>query len=134
GFFVAAYTGALLTATNQPIWSDSVWLASLFLTSAASTGVATLMLLAHWRGRMTAPTRERLERADTWAVALELTVLVLFLVSLGGLLGQVFASRSGLLLVGAVVLGVLIPLALQLRLRLRKSTGHRQAMAAAGLA
>src|SRR5205823_4721085 len=31
GFFVASYTGALLGATNQPMWSDTVWLAPLFL-------------------------------------------------------------------------------------------------------
>ena len=37
GFFVASYTGALLSATNQPLWSDTVWLAPLFLASAAST-------------------------------------------------------------------------------------------------
>ena len=37
GFFVASYTGALLSATNQPMWSDTVWLAPLFLASAAST-------------------------------------------------------------------------------------------------
>src|SRR5262249_35166221 len=38
GFFIAAYTGALLTATNQPVWGDSAWVAALFLTSGASTG------------------------------------------------------------------------------------------------
>src|SRR5438309_3403020 len=26
GFFIAAYTGSLLSATNQPLWSDTVWL------------------------------------------------------------------------------------------------------------
>src|SRR5262249_39049444 len=31
GFFIASYTGALLSATNQPVWSDTVWLAPLFL-------------------------------------------------------------------------------------------------------
>src|SRR5262245_19147442 len=53
GFFLAAYTGALLTATNQPIWSDSVWIAPLFLTSAASTGLAAIALLVLWRGHAT---------------------------------------------------------------------------------
>src|SRR3712207_8878356 len=37
GFFVASYTGALLTATNQPLWSDSVWVAALFLRSEEHT-------------------------------------------------------------------------------------------------
>jgi formate-dependent nitrite reductase membrane component NrfD len=31
GFFVAAYTGTLLSATNQPVWSDTPWIAPLFL-------------------------------------------------------------------------------------------------------
>jgi len=30
GFFVASYTGVLLNATNQPLWSVSEWIAPLF--------------------------------------------------------------------------------------------------------
>src|SRR5205823_12344386 len=26
GFFVASYTGMLLSTTNQPMWSDTIWL------------------------------------------------------------------------------------------------------------
>ena len=44
-FFVGAYTGTLLTATNQPVWAQSTWLSPLFLASAASTGVAAMILL-----------------------------------------------------------------------------------------
>src|SRR5262249_9372341 len=80
GFFVAAYTGALLTATNQPIWSDTVLVAPLFLTSAASTGISTMLLIAVWRG-VNPVSLERLERADLWALGLELLFFVLFLAS-----------------------------------------------------
>src|SRR2546428_146373 len=38
GFFVAGYTGVLLSVTNRPIWADSPWLGALFLASGASTG------------------------------------------------------------------------------------------------
>ena len=69
GLLVAAYTGSLLTATNQPIWSDSVWIASLFLTSAASSSIALMLLIAHWREMGTKESLERLERADLWALA-----------------------------------------------------------------
>src|SRR6266498_4976593 len=31
GFFVAGYTGVLLSGTNRPIWADSPWLGALFL-------------------------------------------------------------------------------------------------------
>src|SRR5204862_454896 len=50
GFFVAGYTGVLLSVTNRPIWSDSPWLGALFVASGASTGAAALILLAPARG------------------------------------------------------------------------------------
>jgi formate-dependent nitrite reductase membrane component NrfD len=46
GFFVASYTGVLLTASNQPAWAASDLIGALFLTSAASTGAAVLLLVA----------------------------------------------------------------------------------------
>src|SRR5262249_12261792 len=116
GFFVAAYTGALLTATNQPLWSETVGVAPSVLTSAASTGIATLLLLAHWRKLGPEPL-ERLERADLWALGLELVFFVLFLASIGSLLVPVLKSPHGLaLVVGTLLLGLLAPLAIHLRL------------------
>jgi formate-dependent nitrite reductase membrane component NrfD len=112
GFFVAAYTGALLTATNQPLWSGSDWVGPLFLTSAASTGIALLLLLA---GHLRQETRERLERADLWALTLELGIFLVFLASLGGVLPLALATRDGLVLVvGTLVVGVILPLVLHL--------------------
>jgi formate-dependent nitrite reductase membrane component NrfD len=116
GFFVASYTGALLSATNQPLWSDSVWIAPLFLTSAASTGIALMILVARWRG-IPEPTLEPLERADLWALGLELVVLGIFLASLSANLLPVLGTWRGLLLVVFVpLLGVLAPLVIHLRL------------------
>jgi protein NrfD len=113
GFFVAAYTGTLLTATNQPIWSDSVWIASLFLVSAASTGSAALVLLGL---RATAPaTQRRLHRAELWLLGLELLVFLAFLASLGSLLSPLLGSVSGkVLLAGTLGVGLLIPLAIHM--------------------
>jgi formate-dependent nitrite reductase membrane component NrfD len=116
GFFIASYTGALLTATNQPVWSDSSWIAPLFLTSAASTGVAALLLVAYFRRELSPQTLQRLERADRWALLLELAFLAVFLASLGVLLPIVWGTWHGkLLAVGVPLLGVLLPLALHLR-------------------
>lgn len=116
GFFVAAYTGALLTATNQPIWSDTVWIAPLFLTSAASTGIAALLLLAQSR-HIASVSLDRLERADLWAIGLELAFFVLFLASIGSLLVPILKSPNGLVLVvGTLLVGVLAPLVVHLRL------------------
>jgi protein NrfD len=116
GFFIAAYTGALLTATNQPIWSDSTWIAPLFLASAASTGISALMLILSLRRLAPDSSIRRLELTDRWAMLLELLLLLIFFVSLGAmapvLLGSVFGI---LLLVGVLLVGVLIPLALSYR-------------------
>jgi Na+/proline symporter len=42
GFFLAGYTGVLLTVTNRPIWADTSWLGVLFLVCGASTAAALL--------------------------------------------------------------------------------------------
>lgn len=112
GFFIASYTGALLTATNQPFWSDSPVLGGLFLASAASTGIATMVLL---RRRSAAhDSLERLETADAWAIVLELAMLAAFLISLGALALPLIRSSYGLLLlVGTAGIGLLLPLLLR---------------------
>lgn len=111
GFFVASYTGTLLTATNQPLWSDSVWIAPLFLTSAASTGLAALILLAYRYDVASAESLHRLERTDQWVLRLELVVFAVFLAGLGALLVPVLRTWQGqLLVVGTAVLGLIVPL------------------------
>src|SRR5262249_54331195 len=116
GFFIAAYTGALLSATNQPIWSDSVWIAPLFLTSAASTGIAAVILLVLWRGTASAAAVDRLERADLWALGLELALFAVFLGSLGEYLVALWNTTRGMVfVVGTLILGLLAPLAIHLR-------------------
>lgn len=114
GFFVASYTGALLTATNQPIWSDTTWIAALFLTSAASTGIATMILLG--RNKTTIATLGRLERADRWVITIELVVFLSFLGSLGVFLTELLDTISGkVLVVGTLLVGLLIPLLIHFR-------------------
>jgi len=41
GFFLAGYTGVLLSVTNRPLWADTAWLGLLFLFSGASTAAAS---------------------------------------------------------------------------------------------
>jgi formate-dependent nitrite reductase membrane component NrfD len=119
GFFIASYTGVLLTATNIPFWSDSNLVGALFLASAASTGIATLLIILHWRRRAPHESIMRLEQTDRWAMLLELVLLVAFFVSLGALGPVLLASRYGvLLLIGTLLVGVLIPLALNWRPRM----------------
>jgi protein NrfD len=118
GFFVAGYTGVLLSATNRPIWGDTYFVGVLFLFSAASSAAAALILLGRWRGAETAATVRWLSRLDGGALVLELLALIALLVSLGSV-ARVWLSLWGVVLVvGVVVAGILLPLTLHLRPRL----------------
>jgi len=124
GFFIASYTGALLSATNQPVWSDTTWLGALFLASAASTGLAAMTLLAWWKNTGTPEARERLRGAEPLALGLELVVLGAFLASLGENLGPVLQTVRGVILVfGTLLFAVLVPLLIHSRIGERKRWG-----------
>jgi formate-dependent nitrite reductase membrane component NrfD len=121
GFFVASYTGALLGATNQPMWCDTVWLAPLFLASSASTSLATMTLIARWKNVGTPTARARLEGAEPLSLGLELIVLGGFVLSLGDNLVPVLQTvRGNILIFGSLILAVLVPLLLHARI------GHRR--------
>jgi protein NrfD len=118
GFFLASYTGVLLSVTNRPIWADTSVLGLLFLCSAASTAAALMLLLAHRRRAIRPDSLHRLSTFDNWAMVVELIALVALVASLGAV-AQVWLSVWGLaLLVGVVLIGILIPLLLHLRPRL----------------
>jgi formate-dependent nitrite reductase membrane component NrfD len=124
GFFIASYTGALLSATNQPMWSDTVWLSPLFLASAASTSLATLGLIAWWKNIGSAAARARLEGAEPLALGLELIVLGAFVASLGDNLVAVLQTvRGNILIFGSLVVAVLVPLLLHARIGQRRWWG-----------
>ncbi len=114
GFFIASYTGALLTATNQPIWSDSPWIAALFLASAATSGIASVQLASRLIAAAATASHEKLDRVDGWALALELVILGLFLGSLG-LSARELVRQPPLvmLLVGCLGAGLFVPLVLR---------------------
>lgn len=111
GFFVAGYTGVLLSVTNRPIWADSPWLGALFLVSGASTGAATLILFGRSRGAAERTIRW-LSWVDQRALVLELVVLTAFMVSLGAV-ARVWLSGWGvILLLGVVGAGIVVPMGL----------------------
>lgn len=123
GFFLAGYTGVLVSVTNRPVWADSNWVGMLFLFSGASTAAAFLMLVGGWRG-MAATTRERLSKFDDAALILELIVLVIFVVSLGAV-ARVFLGMWGVVLVlGVLIGGILLPLAMSRGKLVRVSRPH----------
>ena len=113
GFYVAGYTGVLLTVTNRPFWSDTPLLGMLFVVSAASISAALMILLAN-KSAWTMPGVIDLHRIDAWVVALELLVLIAVLVSLGPVF-RIWLSGWGLLLLLVIVFGMLAPLTLYWR-------------------
>lgn len=124
GFFVASYTGTLLSATNQPPWSETVWWAPLFLASAASTSLATMSLIARRWQIGTPAARKRLERAEPLALGLELVVLGAFAASLGdNLMPVLMTFRGSLLIFGTLLFSVLLPLLLHAHVGRRLAWG-----------
>ena len=115
GYFIAGYTGILLAVTNRPIWSDTPLLGMLFVTSAASTSAALLILLAH-RWGWTMPGLRNLRRMDDWVILLELLVLIAVVASLGPALAG-WLNAWGILLVLVAVFGLIVPLILSRRAR-----------------
>jgi protein NrfD len=114
GFYVAGYTGVLLAVTNRPIWSDTPLLGLLFIVSAASTSAALMILLAE-KSRWTMPGLLDLHRMDVWVIALEFIVLIALMISLGPVFRAWLSAWGLLLLIGVIVVGMLLPLALSWR-------------------
>ena len=108
GFFLAGYTGVLLSVTNRPVWADSSWLGVLYLFSAASSAAAVLILLARRRVPDAAAV-EGLQRFDKYALVLEFVALVIFLMTLGSA-ARAFLNVWGGVLLLVVVAGILAPL------------------------
>jgi formate-dependent nitrite reductase membrane component NrfD len=113
GIFIAAYTGVLLAVSNQPVWSDTWSLGALFLASGLSGAAATVMLFTP-RHREAVVSHPKLVEADRYFIILELVLIVLFLVGLGGLISTVL--HGGWIILWLVVLiCTLIPLAMEWR-------------------
>ena len=115
GFFLASYTGVLLGATAQPLWTDARLLGALFLASGASTGMAAVTLLVFLAGGSAGEAWDKLQRADRLAIVFELIVLSLFVLMLSSARQALtIGSAAPLFWGGLVVVGLLIPLALDI--------------------
>lgn len=110
GFFIAGYTGILLSVTNRPIWADTWLLGLAFLVSASSISAALLILVGQWHSRPSRAVRA-LGRFDRWMLLLELVVLVALVASLGAV-ARVWLSAWGAALFGVVLVGIVTPFAL----------------------
>jgi len=111
GAFLAGYTGVLLSVTNRPIWADTTLLGLVLLISGASTSAALLTLLVG-SGPGREETATALARFDRWMLVLELVALVALVASLGVVARAWLSAWGGLLVVGVVGAGIVVPLAL----------------------
>lgn len=127
-----AYTGVLLTASSQPLWSATVILPSLFVASAVSTGVAALILAALVGGGVSRQTIHHLGEADVIVIVIEMAVLSLFVFlqtssPVPGAVEALNLLTAGPLMswfwVGVVLLALLLPLGLEMASRGREGLG-----------
>jgi len=110
GLYVCAYTGVLLSVSNQPIWSDGWPLGGLFLASALS-GAAALLLLAIRMRPDAGASAPAIADADRYFAVIEIVLVVAFLVTVGlaGTLSPLFGGIF-LLLWLVVAVGLAVPL------------------------
>ncbi len=111
GFFLASYTGVLLSSTHISAWANSPFLSALFAASSLSTGGATIALLLAVQKIDVGEGWEKLKKTDCWAMIVEFVLLILLLVWLGSVAGQGFSILDTFLLLGVTgLLGLLLPL------------------------
>jgi len=123
-FFVAGYPGQLLSTTARPFWTNARPLGALFIAIGAATGLAAVALVLSLRGAEASGSLAKVRRAYTIALAIQgLVLIAVFMavarggpawsVAQGGLLTS--GSYSLAFWGGAVVIGLLAPLALEMR-------------------
>ena len=107
----------LLVLMALPGMPLAALLGLLFLVSGISAAAAAMTLLG-WR-RTHPASMDWLGRLDFFSLVLELAVLVVLAISLGEVAEEVWGNEWGVLLVvGVVLAGILVPLALHWRPRL----------------
>lgn len=129
GMFLAAYPGVLLGATARPLFISSHWLGALFLAVGGATGAAAIALIMSVLGGQNREALARLMNFTTFALILEAAFLVLFVISVSATgsagiqqaLRQLLAGSDSLLFWLAVIVGLVIPLALQFGGVIRKA-------------
>ncbi len=139
GFFIAAYPGVLLGTTARPLFISGHWLGALFLAVGASTGGAAIALILSLQGAQARDSLTRVLRFIGFALVLQALFLILFVVAakLSGSMGinealavLLFGSYSLAFWLGAVVIGLVVPLVLHFGPPLRRPAPAVAAFAA----
>jgi formate-dependent nitrite reductase membrane component NrfD len=113
GFFLASYTGVLVSNTALPFWSDSRLMGALFLASGASTGMAAIALILFLTGGAGGEGWRKVKHADRYAMIFEILLLAVFLALLGSAAAPLLSGHfAALFWIGLVAIGLLVPLAI----------------------
>jgi len=140
GFFLAAYPGVLLGATARPLFISAHWLGALFLVVGASSGGAAIALILSLLGGRPRVSLSQLMRFTAFALILQLAALALFIIAvqmsgstgIAQALAKLLAGPYSLAFwLGAVVVGIVAPLALQLGGGIKKAAPGMTALASA---
>jgi len=119
GFFLASYTGVLLSSSAQPFWSEARLMGALFLASGASTGMAAISLILFLTGASAGEGWGKVKKADRYSMVFELCVLAILLALLGSAAKPLTSGHFAPLFWGGLVgVGLIVPLLLDL-------VGHR---------
>jgi len=140
GIAVGIYTGVMLGAMpSRPLWNSPV-LAALFLVSAISTGVATIMLLkAIFEGSHNGDTQANqsnylLSASDLLLIGLELVAVFLFMMFAKLTIGAPAEAlkilfpggqMANLFWIGFIVVGLLLPVVIEMKYVLPTLLNHR---------
>ncbi len=113
GFFLASYTGVLLSNSAQPFWSDARLMGALFLASGASTGMAAISLIMYLTGASAGEGWGKVKKADRYSMIFELILLGVFLALLGSAAKPLTSGHFAPLFWGGLVgVGLVVPLLL----------------------
>jgi formate-dependent nitrite reductase membrane component NrfD len=113
GFFLAGYTGVLLSNSAMPFWADSRLMGALFLASGGSTGMAAVALILFITGGSIGETWHKIEVADRFSMLAEMLVLAIFVALLGSAAQPITSGHFGPLFWGGLVgAGLILPLLL----------------------
>jgi formate-dependent nitrite reductase membrane component NrfD len=128
GFFIAAYPGVLLGATARPLFVNAHFLGALFLAVGAATGGAAIALVLSVAGGESGEALRSLKRTIVYALVIEAVVLIGFLASTGSA-GMVSGRALAVLIsgsyslafwIGAVIIGLVLPLLIEFRSGLKR--------------
>ena len=112
------YTGVVLSASSQALWQTTFLLPALFVASATTTGVAALVVLAQLtKVRDSVAVKGGFGSALAVLLIVQLVLLAGYLIWLAaaGQVGPLVSGTVGILFwIGVVVLGLLVPLGLEL--------------------